>query len=437
MVQGDYDNDGLVDVFVTRGAWLAQSGRVPNSLLRNLGGGRFEDVTLDVGLGNELYPTATAAWSDFDNDGDLDLYVGNEGPPSQLFRNDGIKGFVDTAEQAGVLNDRFAKAVVWGDYDNDRWPDMFVSNLQGENRLYHNNRDGSFSDVSSAAGVVRPIKSFGSWFWDVNNDGNLDLFVGSYDVDVAWVAADYLGLPHQEEPDALYIGDGKGGFTESAKAFGLTRVTEPMGANFGDLDNDGFPDFYLGTGFPDYEALMPNLMFHNKGGHGFEEVTIPGGFGHIQKGHGVAFSDFDNDGDQDVFIEMGGAYPGDAFGSVLFQNPGFGRHWIRISLQGETSNRSGIGVRIRADISEAGQKRSVYKWVNSGGSFGASPLSPQLGLGTAEVIDRLEIFWPASETLQSFENVPVDCHIRIHEEARDYETIPMKTLTFKSADETL
>jgi tetratricopeptide (TPR) repeat protein len=440
MIQADYDNDGDLDVLVLRGAWMGEVGRgYPNSLLQNDGHGCFRDVTFDAGLGDAHYPTQTAAWADFDNDGDLDLYVGNEQYPSQLFENDGKGHFSDIARRAGVENNRFAKGVVWGDYNDDRLPDLYVSNLsgirkipesEGENRLYRNNGDGTFTDVARELGVVRPYSGFPVWFWDFNNDGILDIYAGSCLWSVRDVAADYLGLAHTAEPDCLYEGDGKGGFREVATKQKLTRVTHPMGANFGDLDNDGFPDFYLGTGYPEYIGIMPNLMFHNLRGKGFADVTAAGGFGHLQKGHGISFADLDNDGDEDVFAELGGAYAGDAFGNALFENPGFGNHWIVIRLVGTESNRAGIGVRIRLDIDEAGAKRSVYKWVNSGGSFGANPLRQHLGVGKAEKIDRLEIFWPTSGLVQQFNDVPVDCGIEITEGGSDYRKLSLPSVKF-------
>jgi hypothetical protein len=431
LVQADYDNDGDLDVLVLRGAWLQQAGRHPNSLLQNDGTGRFTDVTFRAGLGEVHYPTQTAAWGDYDNDGDLDLYVGNESAPCQLFRNNGNKTFTDVAQQAGVVNRRFSKGVAWGDYDNDRWPDLYVSNLDGENRLYHNNRDGTFSDLGVKLGVARPLTSFPTWFWDYNNDGHLDLFVASYTAGVEHVAKDYLGKPHDSELDCLYEGDGRGGFREVAAKRNLSRVTQPMGCNFGDLDHDGFPDFYLGTGYPNYEGLMPNLMFHNLGGKRFADVTTAGGFGHLQKGHGVSFADLDNDGDQDVYIEMGGAYPGDAFANAFFENPGFDNHWICIRLVGRRSNRSAIGVRIRLDISEAGELRSVYKRVTSGGSFGANPLRQQVGLGKATKIDLIEIYWPTTDTTQQFKNVDVDQYVEVVEESDQLRRLPWQTISFR------
>src|SRR6185295_15241272 len=174
----------------------------------------------------------------------------------------------------------------------------------------------------------------------------------------------------QSELACLYRGDGKGHFTNVAKEQGITRLTMPMGSNYGDLDNDGYLDIYLGTGTPKYEALMPNVMYHNRRGKGFAEVSAAGGFGHLQKGHGVDFADFDNDGDQDVFEQMGGAVPGDKAADVFYLNPGFGNHWLKLKLVGVRSNRSAIGARIHLEVDEDGTRRSIWKHVSSGGSFG-------------------------------------------------------------------
>lgn len=420
MVQADYDNDGKLDVFILRGAWKAEQGRHANSLLRNIGEGRFRDVTRDVGMAEVHYPTQTAAWADFDLDGHLDLFVGNEDFPCQLFRNDGNGQFHDVARRAGVENNRYAKAVVWGDYDNDGYPDIYVSNYDAPNRLYHNNRDGTFTDVAAQAGVEGPLKSFPAWFWDVNNDGALDLFVASYPMDMAQLAAEYYDQPITAEADHLYLGDGRGNFQEAGQAMGLSRVTDPMGSNFGDLDNDGYLDFYLGTGAPPFEFLVPNVMYRNRGGAAFEDVTFSGGFGHLQKGHAVAFADFDNDGNLHVFQEMGGAYPGDAFGNALFRNPGFGNHWITVQLVGTASARSAIGARVRVNLEEDGQPRSICRWVNSGGSFGCNPLRQHIGLGSAQQIESIEITWPATGKIQTLRGVDIDQTIRITEGEEDF-----------------
>ncbi len=425
MIQADYDNDGDVDVFVMRGAWLEDVGRTyPNSLLSNDGTGRFRDVTLAAGLAEIHYPTQAAGWSDFDVDGDLDLYVGNEHFPGQLFRNEGDGTFTDVAGQAGVTNDDFAKAVTWGDYNQDGYPDLYVSNFGGPNRLYRNNGDGAFDDVGPDLGVDLPVKSFPAWFWDYNNDGIQDLYVSGYEWDVRDVAAEHMGLPPvRTERDRIYMGVGGGGFEEVGTSVGLTRTTQPMGANFGDINNDGFLDFYLGTGYPAYEGLMPNLLYRNEGGRRFVDITTAAEVGHLQKGHGVAFFDFDHDGDQDIFVELGGAFAGDAYSNAVFENPGTGNGWIIVQLVGGDSNRSAIGARIRVEIDEAGRKRSVFRWVNSGGSFGASPLRQHIGLGAASVIERLEIRWPGTAAVQEFTEVSPGQHILVREGTAGYTTL--------------
>jgi hypothetical protein len=434
MVQADYDNDGDVDVLVLRGAWLGAAGRHPNSLLRNRGDGTFDDVTFAAGLGEVHYPTQTAAWADYDNDGDVDLYVGNEsGPalaaPGQLFRNNGDGTFTDVARRAGVTNDRFAKAVVWGDYDGDRFPDLFVSNLEQENRLYRNNGDGTFTDVAPRLGLTGPRRTFPAWFWDFDNDGKLDLYVSAYGADIWNLAEAALGLPLTTDLAQLWRGDGRGGFIDVARGRGLTSPNAPMGSNFGDLDNDGYLDFHLGTGFPSYDTVMPNVTYRNVRGEKFVEIGTSAGTAHLQKGHAVVFADFDNDGDQDLFEVMGGAYAGDGFYDVFYENPGSGHRWIAIDLVGVRSNRSAIGARLRVVVTEAGRERSVYKHVNSGGSFGANPLRQSVGLGRAERIERIEVLWPTTGETQVVRGVPLDEFVRIVEGEDGFKTVELKRLT--------
>ena len=430
MVQADYDNDGDMDVLVLRGAWLGEGGRHPNSLLRNNGDGTFTDVTFEAGLGDVHLPTQTAVWADFDNDGDTDLYIGNEANETlnglcQLFENRGDGRFVDIAPRAQVTNGRFTKSVTVGDYDGDRYPDIYLSNLDGANRLYHNNRDGTFADVADSLGLTGPTRSFPAWFWDYDNDGVLDIFVSGYDALVEDLTQSYVGEAFDAELPRLYRGDGHGGFVDVASATGLTRPSAPMGANFGDVDGDGFLDFYLGTGYPPYHALMPNLMYLNRQGKDFADVTTAGGFGHLQKGHGVAFADVDNDGDEDVFEQMGGALAGDKYMDALYQNPGFGHHYLVVQLFGKDSNRAAIGARIRVDIVTAEGTRSIYKHVNSGATFGANSIRRQLvGLGNAERIERLEVYWPTTDHIQTFEDVPLDRTVQIQEQAKDFRLLP-------------
>ena len=144
-------------------------------------------------------------------------------------------------------------------------------------------------------------------------------------------------------------------------------------------------------------------------------VTLAAGFGHLQKGHAVAFADVDQDGDQDIFAQMGGAFPGDRFSDALFENPGFDNRWIGIQLVGVDSNRAGIGARIRVDIVENGQRRSIHRRVNSGGSFGCNPLRQTIGLGKASEIEQIEVYWPTSDSRHLLSKVPMDRVLRVVE----------------------
>lgn len=426
LLQADYDNDGDLDLLVLRGAYLGKAGRHPNSLLRNEGVGpdgvpHFVDVTHLVGLGDVPAPTQVAGWADYDLDGDLDLFLGNETAfghqaACQLFRND--KGvFEDVSAASGVENFRLTKGCSWGDYDGDGDPDLYVSNLGGPNRLYRNQGDGSFIDVAKGLGVDGPDRSFPTWFWDFNNDGALDLFVSNYTTGGEAYWPYYRGEKLDDSAvAALYVGDGKGGFVNQVREAGLDAPMVPMGSNFGDLNNDGFPDIYLGTGTPNYADIVPNLLFMNEKGERFIDRTIESGTGHLQKGHGVAFADFDDDGDVDIFEQMGGAVPGDSYYDALFENPGsFATHWLKVRLRGTRSNSFGIGSRIRVVIEENGVERSVYAHVNSGGSFGANPLTQHLGLGKATSLKRLEVFWPATGETQIIDSPPFDQRIVITE----------------------
>ena len=430
-LQADYDNNGFADVVVLRGAWLDdRDGHYPNSLLANLGDGRFVDATEAAGLLTS-HPTQTAAWGDFDNDGWVDLFVGNETVGEEthrceLFRNlgadTGAVRFRDEAEAAGVAVTGFVKGVVWGDFDNDGRLDLYVSRLfqNQPNMLFHNRgapEEGrwQFADVAAEAGVTGPDWSFPTWFWDYDNDGWQDLFVAGYHGDVGDVAAGYLGLPHDAELSRLYRNNGDGTFADVTGDAGLAEPLLAMGCNYGDLDNDGYLDFYIGTGNPFMATIVPNRMFRNAGGRHFQDVTTSGGFGHLQKGHGVAFGDIDHDGDQDLFAVIGGAFTGDVYQNVLFRNPGHGNRWIKLKLEGRRSNRAALGARISIRVRTAAGTRSIESTVSSGGSFGASPLQREIGLGRAESIESLEVFWPASGERQVFRDLPMDRTLYIRE----------------------
>ncbi|MFT7462198.1 MAG: hypothetical protein ACI9EF_000536 [Pseudohongiellaceae bacterium] len=424
-VGGDYDNDGDVDVLVLRGAWLFDDGRIRNSLLSNDGEGLFTDVTRAAGLVAPAAPSQAACFGDFDLDGDLDLYVANESRadlaipgtsyPSQFFENQDDGTFIDRAVSAGLTNDRHAKGVTAGDYDNDGDLDLYVSNLTA-NRLYRNDGGLSFLDVAPALGVDGPQgRSFAAWFFDYDNDGQLDLFVGSFDGTIADIASDYLGVPDLSKRPRLYHNVGNGQFAETTMEARLGHVWLPMGANFGDIDNDGWLDMYLATGDPGYETLVPNVMLRNDGGARFLNVTTSGGFGNGQKGHGVAFADFDHDGDQDIFNQLGGFYPGDGFHNALLENPGHGHRFLFVRLKGKTSNHFGLGARLAVTFVEGGVERTVHRAVGSVSSFGGSPFRQEVGLGDAERIVSVVVEWPATGESQSFTDVSLDRLIEITE----------------------
>ena len=425
----DYDNDGHSDVLVLRGAWLFKQGRHPNSLLRNNGNGTFEDVTELAGL-LSFHPTQVGVWGDYDNDGWVDLFIGNESfrgnpHPCQLFHNNADGTFTDVASAAGVDISSFVKGAAWGDYNNDGLLDLYVSCFLQENVLFRNEgRDETgrwkFRDVGKEAGVTEPLASFPTWFWDYDNDGWLDIFVGSFAGVTGYslpdVAADYLDLPTSAERPRLYRNQHDGTFADVTKAARLDVVLLAMGANYGDLDNDGFLDVYIGTGEPDLRTLVPNRMFRNNGGRFFQDVTTSGGFGHLQKGHGISFGDIDNDGDQDIYAVMGGFFSGDVFQNVLFENPGNDNHWITIQLEGVASNRAALGARVKLTVGGPdGARRDIYSTVSTGGSFGASCHRLEIGLGNSVSIESLEVRWPATNAVQTFRNVKMDQFLMIRE----------------------
>ena len=434
LVHADYDNDGDQDVLVLRGAWLGEGH--PNSLLRNDGRGRFEDVTREAGIYSR-HPTQTAAWSDFDQDGDLDLLIGNETNPqagrhpNELFVNQGDGTFVEAIQEYGLSWIGYTKAVVWGDYNNDGWPDLFVSRYRESNLLFQNQEGKVFTDVSDFAGIREPLDSFPAWFWDFDQDGWLDLFVSGWRATAGDLAAEFLGIPGTDEKPRLYQNLQDGTFEDVTEQAGLNKVMYTMGCNYGDLDGDGWLDFYVGTGDPNLRALMPNRMFRNRNGIQFEEVTTSGGFGHLQKGHGIAFGDVDHDGDQDVYQVMGGAFEGDLARNTLFENPGNSNEWVILSLEGTISNRSAVGAR----ISVVTNADTLYRVVGTGASFGSSPLRVEIGLGKAESIDQIEIKWPVPGSVDTFRNIPMRQLIQFREGAAEFETISLKPARLGEIDD--
>jgi tetratricopeptide (TPR) repeat protein len=442
-LHADYDNDGDRDILILRGGWL-EGGTHPNSLLRNNGNGTFTDVTIEAGL-LSFHPTQAAAWADYDADGDLDLYIANESlagktvNPNEFYQNNGNGTFTNVAQKLGVNFVGFFKACHWGDINNDRLPDLYLSAIAGDNKLLVN-RGGKFEDIAAKAGVTKPLSSFPCWFFDFDNDGWDDIFVSGYDLaskdrSPTDLMLDYMGKLPGGDYCRLYKNNGNETFTDVASKMGLNHPTFGMGSNFGDLDNDGWSDFYLGTGTPDLRGLVPNRMFWNQGGKRFEEISM-NGFAHIQKGHGVAFGDLDNDGDQDIYEVMGGAYEGDIASNILFENPGAkGHHWLCVELEGVKSNKDAIGAKIGVFIREkGGVSRTIWSKVNTGGSFGSASLRQEIGLGNAEKIEKVEVHWaqPGPEKT-AYVNVPLDRFIKIKEGASEVELLNRGRITWKQA----
>ena len=446
----DYNNDGFLDFIILRGAWLENYGDIPNSLIRNNGDGTFTDVTEEVGLFSPR-PTQTAIWADFNLDGWIDIFIANESTPNgtnrcQLFVNNGKGTFTDVAEEAGISETGFFKGVASGDVNNDGYQDMYISNFDGKNLLYINtSAEGSlsFELASDSVGVSNPIQSFSTWMFDYNNDGFEDIFVSGYSnkeiSPVNMLMANINNYEHHrliERRPKLYKNNGNGTFTNVSVEVGLNEPVTTMGCNFGDLDNDGFLDFYLATGDPSFMSIVPNKMYLNKAGEKFEDVTFSGGFGHIQKGHAVGFGDLDMDGDQDIYAVMGGAYEGDNFQNVLFENPmGNENNWINIVLVGTESNRSAIGARIEVTIEEDGKERTIYHTVGTGASFGGNSLMAEIGVGKANSIEQLKIQWPNRErSISTFSKVAINRIIKVIEGKKDIEVLKLMSHSFAKGE---
>ncbi len=444
MVQTDYNNDGWVDVLILRGGWLGLFGKIPNTLLRNNGVNdngeiSFTDVTVQAGLTGS-YPTQTAVWADFNNDGFMDVYIGNESAvtgfkfPSQLFMNNQDGTFSDCAKQAQLeINDTLSnkqyiiKGVTASDYDNDGWMDIFVSTRNDQNFLFRNkgpSNEGQilFEDVTKKSGLAGPYHTFTCWFWDYNNDGFDDILAAGFDSssfnEGKSISHDFgkemLGMEHDAQKGSLFKNNGDGTFSDVSKSVGLDKILYMMGGNFGDIDNDGWLDFYCGNGDPDLRSVIPNRMFRFNGTT-FEEITNQG-FAHIQKGHGIAFADLDHNGNQDIYMTAGGFYQGDFYQNIYFENQlPLENNYITLRLIGKQSNSFGIGSKIKLTFFDGKEKRMVYRRVNSGGSFGASSLVQHIGLGQATSINKLEIFWSGSNHLQTLYNLDINQFYEITE----------------------
>jgi hypothetical protein len=425
----DYDNDGREDIYIT-----ALEG---DRLFHNEGGGKFRDVTAGCGIRNASFGTS-AAWLDYDRDGKVDLFVANyvqwdakgdlwcsldgatksyctpesyKGNRSRLFHNLGGGKFEDVTDKAG-LGDPTSKSlgVTVLDYNGDGWPDIFVSNDTQPNKLYRNNRNGTFTEEGLSAGVAFGEDgvargAMGADAADYDRSGRPHLLVGNF-------SNQMLGLYHNE---------GTGLFVDEAPASTVGRaslLSLTFGVFFFDYDLDGFPDIFSANGHIDEEInrVQPKvqyrqapLLFHNLGHRRFENVTAAMGpeFNRTVVARGAAYADYDRDGDLDLIISTnnGPAY--------LFRNDGGNQnHWLNIRLIGARSNRSAIGAVVRVESASGKQ----WNMVRSGSSYcSQSDLALTFGLGADARATRVEVEWP-SGVKQQFTDIAANQFLRIQED---------------------
>jgi hypothetical protein len=406
--QTDFNNDGWMDLYIMRGAWYMKQGDIPNTLLMNTGKGTFVDVTIKAGLTHDA-GTQASAWADFNLDGWLDLVVANESIGDylrgiDLYINQQNGTFTHESAAYGLTQNEFFKGCVAVDANNDRYPDIYFSSLTNGNMLMINqgyNGQKAFLPAGPTANVRAPQASFPCWNFDYDNDGNEDLFVSAFSNDkspaIMWMK-DHAGQTDKAYLPKLYRNKGNMVFEDVSDQMGLNEVAYTMGCNFGDINTDGFLDYYLSTGNPLYQSLVPNKMYLNMDGRKFEDVSYSGGFANIQKGHGVSFGDWDHDGDEDLYAVIGGAYDGDFFYNCFFDNPNeHNNNWVVLKLEGTSCNKAAIGARVALSVQEGGKERKIYRTVTSGASFGANSLALEVGLRKSTSINSVTVQWPCKD----------------------------------------
>jgi hypothetical protein len=427
VVPVDYDNDGWVDLFVSR----------PFShylLLKNNGDGTFRDVTVEVGLwdpkdNDKIAATWIPAWADVNNDGKLDLFLsewafrmpmvsGIMKKPrldSALFINENGH-FVNRTKEYGLesfVHDYYYVGAAFGDYDGDGLPDLLLTSPLRKSTLLLRNVDGRHFVDSHL--MTHASSGFTAAFLDVNHDGRLDIFIGGFG-DAKSNTEQVVFGRHTNEflsgHSSLLIQQPNGSFEEHRQVFDMPIST--MGASWGDLTNSGCYDFYFGTGDPEPWFILPHLMYMGKPkGTGcsleFENISMLQGFGNLQKGHGIVFFDFNNDGKQDVFSSLGGMWPGDAWASQLFINHSqTSNTWTKIRLRGRKSNYFGIGAMIRVEAENVkGENILRYYFMDQKTGFGGGPFLAHIGLADAIRIKRVEVTWPTSNCKASYNDVRI------------------------------
>ncbi|MBN8729985.1 MAG: VCBS repeat-containing protein [Acidobacteria bacterium] len=398
----DYDNDGKLDLYVSLNGW---SGPYPNRLFRNTGG-RFEDVSAKSGA-NDPGNGFVSVWGDLDNDGWLDLAIANgvlkDGSTPQIYRNNRDGTFTNMTRVAGIVEPPTYGAIgtALGDYDKDGDLDLLINGLgDAPNRLYRNDGKWRFAEVAAKAGLAQPPHNgFVCFFVDYNNDGFPDVLTTSlapWENVVEGMRAGYAPAgPRAVHPDAnrLFRNNRNGSFTDVTFEAKLYYPMGTMGAGVADLDNDGFVDFYFGTGDPQLTRLEPNRFFRNNGDGTFTDWTTAVGFARPgNKGHGVTFADLDNDGDLDIYAQLGGHYPGDAARNAFYRNlRGNRNRWVAFELRGTQSNRFGVGAQVTV---RAGGK-VFYREVKGSEAFGSTDAyRVHIGLGSLARIEGVEVRWP-------------------------------------------
>jgi hypothetical protein len=417
ITSADYDNDGWPDLFFAR-----PFGNY--ALYRNNRNGTFTDVTASTGLldakpADHIAATWVAAWSDVDNDGDLDLFLAQWGFKMPFVRNLMAKPrmdstlfinenghFVNRTKEFGLqdtVEDSYFIGAAFGDYDNDGYPDLFLSSpLRNTSVLLQNISGRRFERTSLIPGDEG---GFVASFLDFNHDGKLDLFWAGF-ADAKTSTEQAVFGEHLDDfrsgQTRIFIQTTDGKFTERADLFDLRMST--MGSSFGDLNNDGCYDFYLGTGTPESWFVLPNLMYVGRTAgtrcaDALTNISMLQGFGTIQKGHGIVFFDFDNDGDEDVYSSLGGMWPADKWPNQFFVNDGkTGKNWVEIRLRGRRTNYFGVGATIKV-IAENQQQEEILRYyqMDNKTGFGSAPYLAHIGLMNATRIKGVEVYWPVSK----------------------------------------
>jgi hypothetical protein len=337
---------------------------------------------------------------------------------NRLFHNNGDGTFTDVTEEAGLANIFTTIGSCWGDYNNDGYPDLFLSSGIGRPQLFRNNGNGTFTDVSQAAGLTDFVVGTTCAFIDYDNDGLLDIVQYSWSDHEDVIETMKTGHgPADGSPLVIYHNNGDGTFTAKTREVGLDGCWGTMSGNVGDVNNDGYIDLLLGNGSPRMERLEPFILLENDRGR-FHNTTFAAGLPYSGKSHGTNCADLFGDGRMSIIIAAGGGYPGDLLQTAVHCPVTLPGNYLNVRLQGVQSNRDGMGARITLFR----ETRKQILEVNHGSSFGCLPTEQHFGLGTATSVDALEIRWPSGH-LQRVENPPVNETIRIVEGAAGWELV--------------